>query len=40
MPFVGQDWRSPGEVWIKIGEGWERMKLLRQSDFIRQGSVQ
>ncbi|KAH7645226.1 hypothetical protein HUG17_0764 [Dermatophagoides farinae] len=28
MPFIGQDWRSPGEVWIKTFEGWEPMKLL------------
>ncbi|KAI7691621.1 hypothetical protein SSS_05594 [Sarcoptes scabiei] len=36
MPFIGQDWRSPGEVWIKTIEGWEPMKLLRKSHFVRQ----
>lgn len=35
MPFIGQDWRSPGEVWIKTFEGWEPMKLLRKSHFVR-----
>ena len=35
MPFIGQDWRSPGEVWIKTIEGWEPMKLLRKSHFVR-----
>lgn len=32
---MGQDWRSPGEVWIKTIEGWEPMKLLRKSHFQR-----
>ncbi len=27
MPFIGLDWRAPGETWIKTQEGWERMKL-------------
>uniref|UniRef100_A0A915K4Z8 F-box domain-containing protein n=1 Tax=Romanomermis culicivorax TaxID=13658 RepID=A0A915K4Z8_ROMCU len=27
MPFIGQDWRAPGETWIKTTEGWEQMKL-------------
>jgi len=33
MPFIGQDWRAPGETWIKTSEGWEQMKLrpLRNS---------
>ncbi|XP_054153074.1 F-box only protein 32-like [Oppia nitens] len=35
MPFIGRDWRSPGEVWIKTDEGWERMKLLQNSAFLR-----
>ncbi|XP_035659227.1 F-box only protein 32-like isoform X1 [Branchiostoma floridae] len=28
MPFLGQDWRSPGCVWVRTCSGWER--LLRQ----------
>lgn len=29
MPFYGQDWRSPGETWIRLGDttNWERAKL-------------
>ena len=27
MPFIGQDWREPGEKWIRTKEGWERQKL-------------
>ncbi|CAG2101904.1 unnamed protein product [Medioppia subpectinata] len=34
MPFIGRDWRSPGEVWVKTDEGWERMKLLQNSSII------
>lgn len=29
MPFIGQDWRSPGEAWVKTESlGWQRMKLI------------
>ncbi|XP_069549243.1 F-box only protein 32 isoform X2 [Brachyistius frenatus] len=24
MPFLGQDWRSPGQSWVKTEEGWKR----------------
>lgn len=24
MPFLGQDWRSPGQNWVKTDEGWKR----------------
>ncbi|KAJ4931153.1 hypothetical protein JOQ06_025451 [Pogonophryne albipinna] len=24
MPFLGQDWRSPGQNWIKTQEGWKK----------------
>jgi hypothetical protein len=27
MPFIGQDWRAPGETWVRTVEGWERMIL-------------
>ncbi|XP_076333501.1 F-box only protein 25-like isoform X1 [Tachypleus tridentatus] len=30
MPFIGKDWRSPGEAWVKTDEGWERKKNLEQ----------
>uniref|UniRef100_A0A674APX7 F-box protein 32 n=1 Tax=Salmo trutta TaxID=8032 RepID=A0A674APX7_SALTR len=23
MPFLGQDWRSPGQSWVKTEEGWK-----------------
>jgi F-box protein 25/32 len=29
MPFLGQDWRSPGEQWVRTAEGWERLGLWR-----------
>ncbi|XP_061110938.1 F-box only protein 32-like isoform X2 [Conger conger] len=28
MPFLGQDWRSPGQNWVKTKEGWKK-----QSDY-------
>lgn len=28
MPFISKDWRSPGEVWVKTEEGWEKLKVL------------
>lgn len=29
MPFIGQDWRSPGEAWVKTETlGWQRMKII------------
>ncbi|XP_055490714.1 F-box only protein 32 isoform X1 [Leucoraja erinacea] len=27
MPFLGQDWRSPGQSWIKTDSGWKRSKV-------------
>ncbi|MFH4984856.1 hypothetical protein AB6A40_011565 [Gnathostoma spinigerum] len=29
MPFIGKDWRAPGETWIRCPntDGWERRKL-------------
>ena len=32
MPFIGADWRSPGEFWIKIDSGWEPARLLEVSN--------
>ena len=28
MPFLGKDWRSCGDEWIKTEQGWERIKVL------------
>lgn len=29
MPFIGRDWRSPGEAWVKTETlGWQRMKII------------
>jgi hypothetical protein len=28
MPFLGKDWRSSGEQWIRTEHGWERIKVL------------
>ncbi|XP_018123743.1 F-box only protein 32 [Xenopus laevis] len=33
MPFLGQDWRSPGQSWVKTEDGWKRF-LEEQSHFI------
>lgn len=33
MPYLGQDWRSPGEEWVRTKEGWERLKLWRVKVF-------
>lgn len=29
MPFIGKDWRAPGETWIRVSHtaGWEQIKL-------------
>lgn len=29
MPFIGRDWRAPGETWVRTPHtnGWERTKL-------------
>ena len=28
MPFISQDWRSPGEEWVRYEGGWERRKTV------------
>ncbi|RNA34332.1 F-box only 25 isoform X2 [Brachionus plicatilis] len=28
MPYLGKDWRSNGEKWIRTDQGWERCKAL------------
>lgn len=30
MPFLGQDWRSPGWSWIKTEDGWKRRESWAQ----------
>ncbi|XP_064626479.1 F-box only protein 32-like isoform X2 [Lineus longissimus] len=30
MPFLGRDWRSPGDSWVRTGAGWEQGKCWRQ----------
>ncbi|XP_036153802.1 F-box only protein 25 isoform X3 [Myotis myotis] len=30
MPFLGQDWRSPGWSWVKTEDGWKRCEPWRQ----------
>ncbi|CAH1994141.1 unnamed protein product [Acanthoscelides obtectus] len=34
MPFISKDWRSPGEAWVKTGEGWEKKKVLENCKSI------
>ncbi|KAF0753921.1 F-box only protein 25 isoform X2, partial [Aphis craccivora] len=29
-----KDWRSPGEVWVKTEEGWEKKKILECCNFL------
>ncbi|KAK7100255.1 F-box only protein 32-like [Littorina saxatilis] len=33
MPFLGQDWRSPGDQWVRTTEGWEKLRLWRLKVF-------
>lgn len=33
MPFLGQDWRSPGDQWVRTTVGWERLRLWRLKVF-------
>ena len=34
MPFLGRDWRSPGDEWVRTKEGsWEKLKLWRVKVF-------
>ncbi|XP_078255306.1 F-box only protein 25 isoform X2 [Rhinoraja longicauda] len=32
MPFLGQDWRSPGECWVKSQDGWKRSQFYREKE--------
>ncbi|KAG8441617.1 hypothetical protein GDO86_010705 [Hymenochirus boettgeri] len=33
MPFLGQDWRAPGQSWVKTDDGWKRF-LEEQSNLV------
>lgn len=33
MPFLGQDWRSNGEQWVRTAKGWERLRWWRMKLF-------
>ncbi|GCC22677.1 hypothetical protein chiPu_0001065 [Chiloscyllium punctatum] len=32
MPFLGQDWRSPGGYWVKSDDGWKRFEFYRREE--------
>ncbi|XP_068136479.1 F-box only protein 25 isoform X2 [Hyperolius riggenbachi] len=32
MPFLGQDWRSPGWTWMKTEDGWKRYEFCDDSE--------
>jgi len=34
MPFIGQDWRSPGEAWVKYDGGWEKKSVVTIQDTV------
>lgn len=31
MPFLGQDWRSPGWSWVKTEDGWKRCEFYSEN---------
>lgn len=36
MPFISQDWRGPGEDWVKVDDGWEIRKVsVMQRDAVK-----
>ena len=36
MPFISQDWRGPGEDWVKVEDGWEIRKVsVLQRDGVK-----
>uniref|UniRef100_A0A8B9EWR2 F-box only protein 32 n=1 Tax=Amazona collaria TaxID=241587 RepID=A0A8B9EWR2_9PSIT len=34
MPFLGQDWRSPGQSWVKTADGWTRFLDEKSGGFV------
>ena len=35
MPFIGLDWRSPGDSWIRTEFGWKRIAEIRSTSFAQ-----
>ncbi|XP_077990874.1 F-box only protein 32-like [Glandiceps talaboti] len=31
MPFLGLDWRAPGQNWVRTRKGWEKLIALREN---------
>ena len=29
MAYIGKDWRSSGDTWIKTEQGWQKAKSLQ-----------
>ena len=43
MPFLSQDWRGPGEDWVRGQDGWEIMrrgeardKVMEEKDMVKE----
>ena len=34
-PFLGRDWRSPGDQWVHTASGWKRLVELASGDCER-----
>ena len=34
MPFLSQDWRGPGEDWVRGQDGWEIMRRGEARDKV------
>ena len=44
MPFLSQDWRGPGEDWVRGQDGWEIMrrgeardKVMEEKEDVEEG---
>jgi len=35
MPFIGLDWRSPGDGWIRTEFGWKRIADICNSPYVQ-----
>ena len=40
MSFIGQDWRSPGDKWIRTEFGWKRLADIRYELNVHQVASQ
>lgn len=38
MPFLGQDWRSPGQNWVKTADGWTRFLSAQENSYLAERS--